>query len=229
MHVGAARLELENDQPSAKPDRISHGTSGIAWALLELHNATGEPRFRDAALEAFRYERHCFSPTEQNWPDFRDRRTSFPVYWCHGAAGIALVRLRAWQILKDEALLVEARIALDKVADATPSLANFSLCHGQAGNARYLALRFPDLKEPIWLLDAENIAEQGSSHLNSPHPVAMRTSGRQRIARSHARPRRHRLFLSTSGGSNPDARSLLAIPPMRPELPHDVHPYIESQ
>ena len=70
---------------------FSHGASGIAWALLELYNVTGEARFRDAALEAFRYERHCFNPTEQNWPDFRDRQTSFPVYWCHGAAGIALV------------------------------------------------------------------------------------------------------------------------------------------
>ncbi len=140
---------------------FSHGVSGIAWALLELHNATGAPRFRDAALQAFRYERHCFDPTEQNWPDFRDRETSYPVYWCHGAAGIALGRLRAWQILKDQTLLAEARVALDKVAAATPSLSDFSLCHGQAGNGDVLLYASQTLQEPIWSLDAEKIAQTG--------------------------------------------------------------------
>src|SRR5581483_12265756 len=49
----------------------SHGTAGIACALLELHRATGEERFRAAALEALRYERACFSAERGNWPDFR--------------------------------------------------------------------------------------------------------------------------------------------------------------
>lgn len=141
---------------------LSHGASGIAWALLELHNATGEPRFRDAALGAFRYERHCFHPTEQNWPDFRDHQTSFPVYWCHGAAGVALARLRGWQILKDETLLAEARVALKKVADATPSLGNCSLCHGQAGNGDILLYAYQVLREEIWLSHAEKIAQVGN-------------------------------------------------------------------
>ena len=36
---------------------FSHGTAGIAWALLELFQATGEQRWRHAAEEGFRYER----------------------------------------------------------------------------------------------------------------------------------------------------------------------------
>jgi lantibiotic modifying enzyme len=62
---------------------FSHGTSGIAWALLEIHHVTGDQRFRDAALQAFRYERSCFNTAEQNWPDFRAEQASYPVL-CSG-------------------------------------------------------------------------------------------------------------------------------------------------
>ncbi len=140
---------------------FSHGCSGIAWALLELYNATGEPRFRDAALEGLRYERHCFNSNEQNWPDFRDEQTAYPISWCHGAAGIALARLRAWQILRDETLLTEARLALRKVAEVTPSLDNFSLCHGRAGNADVLLYASQVLQEESWQREAEHVARAG--------------------------------------------------------------------
>ena len=51
---------------------FSHGTAGIGWALIELWRATGEVRFRCAALEAFRFERSRFDPARGQWPDFRD-------------------------------------------------------------------------------------------------------------------------------------------------------------
>jgi lantibiotic biosynthesis protein len=155
---------------------FSHGASGIAWALLELYSATGEPRFLGAALQAFRYERHCFNRIEQNWPDFRSPSTSYPVYWCHGAAGIALARLRAWQISKDETLLAEARVALDKVVHATRSLGNFSLCHGQAGNADVLIYASQLLQEESWLREAEKIARAGLEqfeHRRVPWPCGL--------------------------------------------------------
>ena len=50
---------------------FAHGAAGIAWALLKLAAATGERRFRTAALEAIAYERSLFSPEAQNWPDLR--------------------------------------------------------------------------------------------------------------------------------------------------------------
>src|SRR5262249_28500521 len=49
-----------------------HGAGGIGCALLELSVMTGEKRFRQAAHEAFRYERSHFSPDQHNWPDLRD-------------------------------------------------------------------------------------------------------------------------------------------------------------
>jgi lantibiotic biosynthesis protein len=133
---------------------FSHGASGIAWALLELHRVTEEARFREAALEAFRYERSCFNEVEQNWPDFREAEVGYPVFWCHGAAGIALCRLRAWQILGCANLLEEARAALATVERHSRSLANFSLCHGRAGNADVL-IHASELRS------AEAIAQEG--------------------------------------------------------------------
>jgi type 2 lantibiotic biosynthesis protein LanM len=139
---------------------FSHGASGIAWALLELHRVTGEYRFREAALQALRYERSCFNPAEQNWPDFRGEQPGYPVYWCHGAAGIALCRLRAWQILGDPELLAEARTALATVHQDSTSLTNFSLCHGRAGNADVLIHASQVLGEESWLRSAEATARE---------------------------------------------------------------------
>jgi lantibiotic modifying enzyme len=128
---------------------FSHGTAGAAVALLELHAETGETLFRDGALRAFQYERHHFSAIHGNWPDFRKdavtsgrRPSRFPCisFWCHGAPGIALSRLRACQLLGEESFKTEAAIALattrDSIAAAHDSSSgNYSLCHGLAGNS----------------------------------------------------------------------------------------------
>lgn len=140
---------------------FSHGAAGIAWALLELYRATGEARFRDAALAGFQYERSCFNSAEQNWPDYRGDEPSYPVCWCHGAGGIALSRLRAGEILGSDALLAEARIALATIVQQRDTLENFSLCHGRAGNADILISASQILKEETWLRQAERTAQDG--------------------------------------------------------------------
>jgi lantibiotic modifying enzyme len=63
--------------------------------------------------------------------------------WCHGAPGIALSRLRAYEILKDNAYEAEALVAVETTRHAVESRrlsanANYSLCHGLAGNAEVL-------------------------------------------------------------------------------------------
>jgi hypothetical protein len=134
---------------------FSHGAAGIGYALLKLFHATGERRFQEAAEMAFRYERYWFDATERNWPDFREapgqggsrKRVQAPcgVLWCHGAPGIALSRLYAYQIIGGDIFKEEAVIALSTTESATrdmlkSSTANFSLCHGLTGNAEILAL-----------------------------------------------------------------------------------------
>jgi lantibiotic modifying enzyme len=140
---------------------LSHGTAGIGHALLELSVAAADTRFRDAAEQAFRYERAWFDPAEENWPDFREQWSgpyrprsgparrrpegplAFSTLWCHGAPGIALSRLNASRLLGDATCRAEALAALRTTGSAVEralqsAVWNYSLCHGLAGNAEVL-------------------------------------------------------------------------------------------
>jgi lantibiotic biosynthesis protein len=131
---------------------LAHGASGPGLALLELHRATGEERFRDAALSAFAYERGLFDPVAANWPDLRTRPITggprpvrrFTTAWCYGAPGIALARLRAAELIDDPTCRAEATAALETTAAVVrEALAfdhrDFTLCHGLSGLAEVLS------------------------------------------------------------------------------------------
>lgn len=129
---------------------LAHGAAGIGWSLLELYQSTGDDRYKKVAESAFDYERHWFDLEAGNWPDFRfaarrgrsQSKTHFPsvAFWCHGAPGIGLTRLRAYQLLEDERYRAEAEVALDTTVGALNAMLrtgirDFSLCHGAAGLA----------------------------------------------------------------------------------------------
>ena len=153
----------------------SHGAGGIGSALYELYGATGEGRFRDAGEEAFRYERHWFNPEKGNWPDLRDpelsgqpreQGVSYMNAWCHGAPGIALSRLRVYEVFGDEACLGEAETAIETTianlyANAEMSQTNYSLCHGLGGNSEPLIYGARILNRPDLFAKAEEVALRG--------------------------------------------------------------------
>lgn len=130
----------------------SHGAAGMALALLELYRETGNPTYFAGAMSGFNFERQHFSPQFQNWPDLREQPAAGPAgpltygeAWCHGAPGIALSRLRAWQLTGDASFRQEAEIALNTthrgihaLVTSPTSQPSFSLCHGLAGNADIL-------------------------------------------------------------------------------------------
>lgn len=142
---------------------FSHGVAGIGTVFLELAHYFQNDGYRWVAEQAFAYEAHFFSGEQNNWPDFRKgifkesdltaHRQAFeagnqafftePGYmnaWCHGAAGIGLSRLRAYELTQKEGFAAEARVAIEKNAalnlivhpEFVPS---FNLCHGVGGNA----------------------------------------------------------------------------------------------
>jgi lantibiotic biosynthesis protein len=130
---------------------LSHGTAGCGFALTELFQATGERLFQNAAQNAFRYERTFFNPAAGNWPDFRKNTSSRSrkksaqclSFWCHGAPGIAMTRLRACETLNDDTCREEAAIAVRTTAESIVAAVegwtgNFSMCHGLAGNGEVL-------------------------------------------------------------------------------------------
>ena len=117
-----------------------------------LYETTGDQQFRELAEGAFRYEARCYVKRSRNWADFRlvdgqsriDLKTAIcTTAWCHGAPGIALSRLQAYSLLRTEAYGDQALEALHTTGRWTEAMldmprANFSLCHGLAGNAAVL-------------------------------------------------------------------------------------------
>ena len=164
----------------------AHGAAGIGHGLLELYAATGDGRYRYAAEQAFLYERRFYSEDAGNWPDLRNselgeyqfegrmdelrerlRAGDWPATpavhymtaWCHGAPGIGLSRLRAYQVLGDPVYLEEARNSFRSVERSISEEVgmNFSLCHGRGGNAETLLEGARILEEPE-LLEAAKAA-----------------------------------------------------------------------
>ncbi len=116
---------------------LAHGASGIAWALLELSELSGEKRFREAALKAFSYENSLFSSEKKNWPDLREMNNGgnrmFMVGWCHGAPGIALARLRALRYVDGVPVRNDIAAGLETTL-SHGFRGDHSLCHGSLGN-----------------------------------------------------------------------------------------------
>lgn len=139
---------------------FSHGTAGIAWALIELYNVTKEEKYHHAAQKAFEYERAWFDSRYGNWPDLRDNhgnnnKTMASIYgsiaWCHGAPGIGLSRIRTYDLLADETCQKEAQVAVNTTytminQSLQSGHVNFSLCHGIGGNTELLIMAGNSLK-----------------------------------------------------------------------------------
>jgi len=171
-----------------------HGAGGIGCALLELWSATGEKRYRQAAQEAFRYERSHYSATHRNWPDLRDMtgyaaKPTEPVYamgWCHGAPGIGFSRLRAHEILPaDTGIAGELDIALSTTVDACRQWvvapgSGLSLCHGLGGNADLLIAAADALGRPGLRQVAEEAARSAIQQIepnDMPWPCGVNGGG----------------------------------------------------
>jgi lantibiotic biosynthesis protein len=154
---------------------FSHGSAGFGWALLELYDVCGEDRFREAAEKAFAFERGSFDVQYQNWPDLRGLYDPLmntgvgPVFmnaWCHGAPGIGLSRLRAYELTHDERYRDEARAALTSTAASIEfslksQTDNFSMCHGLGGNADIVATGGRTLGDARFASLAQEVAQAG--------------------------------------------------------------------
>ena len=122
---------------------FAHGTAGIAHALLLLDALAPEPRLREAAAAAFAYEAATFDSAAANWPDFRlmpgqpPGPATYPVAWCHGAAGIVRSRLFA-EACGGFEVAAEIEAGLGTTARYAQQWyrapgADFTACHGMFG------------------------------------------------------------------------------------------------
>ena len=163
---------------------FSHGAAGIAWALLELYRSTHQQPFRTAAEAGFRYEQHWFNAEQENWPDLRQDRGQtqdttagkgqwgYAIAWCHGAPGIGLSRLRAYEILQHSDYLQQAEAALRttvRMLNQSSQHENYSLCHGVAGNAELLLYASQVLGRTEYRTVAEHVGTLGIQQYEQNH------------------------------------------------------------
>jgi len=159
--IGAGWMtNVPSHQPLAG---FSHGSAGIAAALLELAVRAGRRRYAQLAQQALAYERTLFNAEHGNWIDARVSAREgaagaagvaaaprFQYAWCHGAPGIGLGRLRALPYLDD------GDIRGDIAAAVTATLrqghqGTHCLCHGSLGNLDTLLMAerlCPDVVPP---------------------------------------------------------------------------------
>lgn len=140
---------------------FSHGAAGISYVLLRLYALTQNSRYLAAAMEGIAYERSVFSQSVSNWPDLRGveqtGQPTFPVQWCHGAAGIGLARLGGLGIADILGVEQEIEIALETTQQHGLE-ATDHLCCGNLGRAEVLWIGAKLLSRPTWRQRALNQA-----------------------------------------------------------------------
>jgi lantibiotic modifying enzyme len=119
---------------------FSHGAAGIGFVFLELGHYFQNEAFYTIARQAFLYEGYFFNQAKKhkNWPDLRrgiysddDYREHQKAFlegdmdfftsggdmnaWCHGAAGIGLSRVRAFQLLITRFIKMKCKLLLIKL------------------------------------------------------------------------------------------------------------------
>ena len=171
---------------------FAHGASGVAYGLAALGAASGRRDFFSAASEALRYERAHFRATEGNWPDLRNFVQPGPtgdppcmLAWCHGAPGIRFARLALHELMPEEpSNLAEAEIAICTTSATLGQTAhgtgNFSLCHGDGGNADMLLLGADVLERPELRRQAEFSGARGLDRFEDarmPWPCGVGSAG----------------------------------------------------
>lgn len=166
---------------------FSHGAAGIGFVFGELARYFNNEAFYYIAEQAYLYESQHYNPDVGNWQDFRKgiyddevqieheirylsgdkaffTQGSYMNAWCHGAAGIGLSRLRAFELLGKPVYKTDADNAIQFTirTDVEPDTisGNFALCHGGGGNADLFIEAYRYTGDEQYLRYAEKVAEK---------------------------------------------------------------------
>ncbi len=83
---------------------FSHGTAGIAYTLVTLHERTGAPAFLDAAVKAARYLQSIATMQHGGYRIYHhkpDGEDLFYLSWCHGPVGTNRLFKRLHRVTAD--------------------------------------------------------------------------------------------------------------------------------
>ncbi len=161
---------------------LSHGAAGLGLALLELQRTSDRPALLETARAAFAYEDELFDARHGGWPDFRvdaPPGSRYPIAWCHGAAGIALSRLRALTLGETgDACQVSARAGLEATLGrlerlATGRASEGCLCHGWSGLVEVALVAARTRGEPAYRELAERVCRNQLAQAAEPRSAVL--------------------------------------------------------
>jgi hypothetical protein len=150
------------DLSGAAPLGYGHGAAGIADALLDLYEVTGEVRYRRVVADAARWLSRQAVPalddgTGLAWP-MSSGGVPMPAYWCHGAAGIGRFFLHAadFNLLSADVPLWIG--AVQSTARGT-RWAGPTQCHGLSGNIELLLDAYQVSGNDMYLAEANSLGQ----------------------------------------------------------------------
>ncbi len=146
------RWLMMSDMPFAfTAPNFAHGGAGVGYFLLQLHRATGEGRYLEAAREAARYtlsRSQAIAPKGRLICHTEEART--PMYYlgaCHGPAGTGRLLLELHAVTGEVSWLDQARELMDGLMSlGVPETRskglwnNHSQCCGDAGIGEFALL-----------------------------------------------------------------------------------------
>ncbi|PRR83236.1 type 2 lanthipeptide synthetase LanM [Clostridium vincentii] len=139
---------------------FAHGYSGFALALLKAASILKNEDYYNLSLKIIKKEDSLYREDIKNWIDLRSKDNSALNYWCHGAAGILLARVKMSNYIKEEhkeIVMCKIPEALEAfIANGFKKSSNHSLCHGTLGNIDILRTIAKELNLP----ELENKSEK---------------------------------------------------------------------
>jgi lantibiotic modifying enzyme len=190
---GGVKWAMTPATPTRLYPNFSHGTAGVAYFLAELHRATGERAFLDAALAGAKYLLSV-AKTEgdvclvfHHEPE-ADGLDLFYLGWCHGPAGTARLFHALAARTGDAAWKDWMRRAVKGIQDTgapdrqSPGFwNNVGQCCGSAGVADFLLSYYQETRDggalaaarrgTMQILDRATRDAQGTRWIHAEHRV----------------------------------------------------------
>jgi lantibiotic modifying enzyme len=143
---------------------LAHGIAGVALFFALLHEATHDTAWKSAALEIFETLEAQSRSTHGgwNWPSVMGEDSCSRCQWSHGAPGIGMSFLKAYEIFQQPRLLHAAQMAGEATYAYGDFRQNATQCIGLAGCGDLLLELGRVTGEPVWFARA---AEFGTKAL----------------------------------------------------------------
>jgi lantibiotic modifying enzyme len=162
------RMMSDMPFPFTAPN-FAHGGAGVGYFLVQLHRATGEARYLDAAREAARYTLSRATPAGAGRLICHTEEARKPIFYlgaCHGPAGTGRLLLELHALTGDAHWLDEAKALVEGLlSTGAPEVRskgywnNFGQCCGDAGVGEFALLMAARTGEAAYRDLAERCAQ----------------------------------------------------------------------